>query len=263
MKEIDLIWDLWSSYKINTPSAGKIQDLLKINKEEYFNDHIAFRTINNPHIGKERIAEIFIKYGWEIRGEYHFQQKKLDAIHLEHTKDINLPKIFISELILEQVSSFARELLSSTFENYDLCDRQKLNIGRKHPVNFTKYQALVKESEYASWLYIFGFQPNHFTIYINNYPELNIESFVNLLLKERISMNTFGGIIKGHEKFGLKQASSMADIKYIKFEDRKKEFAVPSCYVEFAERFNVNGELFSGFITSSADKIFESTKNKK
>ena len=35
---------------------------------------------------------------------------------------------------------------------------------------------------------------------------------------------------------------------------------IPSCYYEFALRYPMtNGELYMGFIASSADKIFEST----
>ena len=38
------------------------------------------------------------------------------------------------------------------------------------------------------------------------------------------------------------------------------EYMVPACYYEFAERFRAkDGEIFSGFIAESADKIFEST----
>ena len=38
----------------------------------------------------------------------------------------------------------------------------------KWDVNYKVYSELLRESEYAAWLYIFGFVPNHFTIYINS-----------------------------------------------------------------------------------------------
>jgi len=35
---------------------------------------------------------------------------------------------------------------------------------------------------------------------------------------------------------------------------------VPSCYYEFAKRYaDKSGEIYQGFVTTSADKIFEST----
>ena len=37
-------------------------------------------------------------------------------------------------------------------------------------------------------------------------------------------------------------------------------YRIPSCYYEFALRYKMeDGELYSGFIAKSADKIFEST----
>lgn len=56
----------------------------------------------------------------------------------------------------------------------------------------------------------------------------------------------------------LQQSSTMADIVSIKFHEGL--FGVPSCYYEFAQRYpDSNGQLYSGFIAKSADKIFEST----
>ena len=50
----------------------------------------------------------------------------------------------------------------------------------------------------------------------------------------------------------------MADKIEIDFGDRKE--LVPSCYYEFAKRYlDQNKQLYQGFVTSSADKIFEST----
>ena len=50
----------------------------------------------------------------------------------------------------------------------------------------------------------------------------------------------------------------MADLYTIDFEEGALE--IPSCYYEFALRYPMqNGELYQGFIASSADKIFEST----
>jgi hypothetical protein len=39
-----------------------------------------------------------------------------------------------------------------------------------------------------------------------------------------------------------------------------KTVKLPSCFYEFAKRYPLeNGELYSGFVAASADKIFEST----
>ena len=50
----------------------------------------------------------------------------------------------------------------------------------------------------------------------------------------------------------------MADKIKVKF--GSAEEIVPSCYYEFAKRYtDVTGNLYQGFVTTSADKIFEST----
>lgn len=258
--ELEYIWKLWLSYKSNTPSAAKIQEILQFKSDEYFNDHIAFRTINIEKINKESIAAFFEELGWVINGSYHFKEKKLDAIHLEHKTNKRLPKIFISELLLEEMSSFTQQNLKNSFQQYQGTKMESLlHQGRKHDVSYEIYQKLAAESEYASWLYVYGFQPNHFTVYINNYKGLTLQKFTSLLVEKGIALNESGGVIKGSKEQGLIQASTMADNQSIVFNDLPEAQLIPSCYVEFAERFELNGELFEGFITDSADKIFEST----
>jgi hypothetical protein len=44
------------------------------------------------------------------------------------------------------------------------------------------------------------------------------------------------------------------------YEFAEGAFGIPSCYYEFAQRFPMpDGKLFNGFVTRSANKIFEST----
>jgi hypothetical protein len=261
--ELDYIWKLWKNYKKNTPTAAIIQELLQFKPDDYFNDHIAFRTVNIETIDKRAIASFFEQLGWKIKESYHFEKKKLKAIHLEHYINPMLPKIFISELILEKVSLNTRTSLIESFTRYMHTPIADLLLqGRKHNIYFKKYNELSKESEYASWLYIFGFLPNHFTVYLNNYPNLNIEDFTLQLAENKICINKSGSAIKGSKSVGLKQASTLADIQNIKFEDVEALLPIPSCYVEFAERFDVKGKIFNGFITNSADNIFDSTNNR-
>ena len=84
---------------------------------------------------------------------------------------------------------------------------------------------------------------------------------INELLKERgFKLNSVGGEIKGSKTQLLEQSSTVADRVMVEFSDGV--FLVPSCYYEFAKRYNdTTGERFEGFIAESADKIFESTNN--
>lgn len=70
-------------------------------------------------------------------------------------------------------------------------------------------------------------------------------------------MNTAGGLIKGTPADFLEQSSTLADRIPIEFADGFHE--APTCYYEFALRHFVDNTLFDGFVTSSANRIFEST----
>ncbi len=64
--------------------------------------------------------------------------------------------------------------------------------------------------------------------------------------------------MKGSPEDLLEQSSTMADRVVVRFSDR--EATIPSCFYEFALRYpKPDGELYSGFVAASADKIFEST----
>ena len=84
---------------------------------------------------------------------------------------------------------------------------------------------------------------------------------VNTLLKnEGFILNSSGGEIKGGPQVLLAQSSTMADKIEVEFSNGKK--LIPSCFYEFAQRYKMpTGELYQGFVTASADKIFESTNS--
>jgi hypothetical protein len=122
---------------------------------------------------------------------------------------------------------------------------------------------LREESEYAAWLYVFGYRANHFTVSINYLSEYeSIEEVNDFLKSEGYALNSSGGEVKGTPAELLEQSSTLADQVEVEFQEGK--FIVPSCYYEFAKRYqNTDGKLFSAFIAGSADKIFESTDFRK
>jgi hypothetical protein len=121
------------------------------------------------------------------------------------------------------------------------------------------YETLRKESEYAAWVYVYGFRANHFTVSINGLKKYDTIQKVNQFLKDSgFIINSSGGEVKGTPEELLEQSSIMAGILPVKF--KEGTFEIPSCYYEFAMRYpDADGKLYSGFIAKSADKIFEST----
>jgi hypothetical protein len=254
---------LWKDYAKQNPSANKIFDLLKNEGENVVNDHIAFRTLNSPEINIDVLVTPFLKNGYAPAGEYIFKEKHLFAKHFEIPGNKNAPRIFISHLILEDCSSYIRQVFNDAFKS---ADRTKLKSGELLfagsifcPISYNTYEKLRKESEYAAWFYVFGFRANHFTVSVNALKKYNTILKVNELLKKNgFILNSAGGEVKGTPADLLQQSSTMADLVKVDFVDGNYE--VPSCYYEFAQRYpDSNGELYSGFIEKSADKIFEST----
>jgi hypothetical protein len=261
---LDYIFNrLWTDYKDQNPSAGKIHDLFISEGETVDNDHIAFRTLDVPGINIDVISRIFIENGYVVKGKYIFKEKHLFAQHFELPGDINAPRVFISQLILSECSPFIQKTFSELIEkcNQKIFDSDDLLFSGTlfNQLSYDIFNRLREESEYAAWFYVFGFRANHFTVSINSLKKYdNIHKVNELLKKNGFLLNSSGGEIKGTPKDLLQQSSTMADMVKVKF--LEGEFEVPACYYEFAQRYpDSSGQLYSGFIAKSADKIFEST----
>ena len=162
-----LFKELWEDYIKLIPQAQKIVNLLEQEGEEIINDHIALRTFNIGPIRIDDIAKPFIKAGYEQKGEYHFEEKKLFAKHFEHHNK-NLPKVFISELILEEFSMGFQDLIKQkigSVESNRFADPRLMVQGRPWELSLAEYKSLLSESEYGAWVAAHGFRPNHFTIF--------------------------------------------------------------------------------------------------
>lgn len=261
MSSLDVMFEnMWHDYTTLNPKVLEVEEVFKKRGETLVNDHVAFRTFNTPELGLESFKQYFLKNGYEVKGEYHFKVKKLYAQHLEHSSG-KYPKVFISELLTEQLSeksqSSIKNLLSQVHKDFGHKETFCIS-GRPWKVHQQQYADLLAESEYAAWMSAFGFRVNHFTVLVNALKNFKNLEDVNTALKESgFRLNASGGEIKGTEQVGLRQSSTMAaDVPVDFIEGRKM---VPGCYYEFAQRFKVGTELYNGFVEQSADKIFEST----
>jgi len=257
----DLLDKMWQDYIAINPLAKKVSDLLTSEGEVVHNDHIALRTFNHPRVNVDVIAKPFLASGYVFKGDYQFVEKKLYAKHYEHT-DSRMPKIFISELKLEEFSKSLQEAVGKLIDQipaglesqYDFS-----SIGRPWELSSEVYNQLIKESDYAAWVAAFGYRPNHFTVFINDLKKYSdIKDLNEFLKKNDVKLNSSGGEIKGSKEVCLEQSSTLANNIEVSFTDGKQ--MIPACYYEFAKRYPMaNGELYQGFVATSADKIFEST----
>lgn len=252
---------MWQNYLQLNPDAKKIYQLFAERNSALINDHIALRTFDLPQIDIHQIAAPFIAAGYATAGEYHFPYKKLFAQHYQHP-DPTHPKLFISQLLTRQFSTTFQDIVRQFTANIDDSESQQLGFsysGRHWPISYPIYQQLAAQSDYAAWVYAMGFQPNHFTLLVNeltSHPDLNAVN--EFLLAQGFKLNDSGGLIKGGPAELLAQSSTQANLIPIEFNEGIQR--VPGCYYEFAYRYpQTDGSLFHGFVAESADKIFHST----
>ena len=254
--------NMWLDYLVLNPEAQRVVDTLLAEGEPIVNDHIALRTFNVGVVALEACAKPFLAMGYEEKETYVFDAKKLRAKHYEYAADPSVPKIFISELLVNEFSAEFQDIVSSLMACVSADQVQQPNFfysGRPWNVNASQYETLLEESDYGAWVAAIGYRPNHFTVFVNHLKKYSdLETLNDFLKSKGFKLNASGGEIKGTPQVFLEQSSTLANRVEVEFTDGKRE--IPSCYFEFAKRYPfASGELYQGFVAKSADKIFEST----
>ncbi|MBJ7537868.1 DUF1338 domain-containing protein [Marinomonas transparens] len=264
MTPTEFFASLWDVYTKVTPQAQRIQQLFQSHGETVLNDHVAFRTFNNSPISLEKLEPQLEAIGYKAYGAFRFDSKHLKARCYKHQTDVDSPKIFLSELLVEELPQHCQDIIGKFIAQIPTNMVQTPAIFWSGKLWDTPteadYLALAEHSEYAAWLSTMGLQANHFTVsinHLNKYP--TIETVNQLLLDEGYALNQVGGVVKGSPESRLEQSSTMADkIDYHFAEGTKR--TIPSCFYEFARRHpQRDGTLFDSFIEGNADKIFDST----
>ena len=256
----ELLEFFWIDYLSIVPTVKKVNDLLTSKGNDLVNDHIALRTFKHEKLGLKKFEQFFSKFGYVKCHEYNFEEKKLNAIHLENRENPNLAKIFISELRYLELSANSVDIIEREISKITDFDLNELFLKESEfSISMNEYRSLYEESEYAAWLCSLGYRPNHFAISVNHLSSVQSLLELNSILKENsILLNTSDGEVKGSPSVFLEQSSTMADKIDFQFSDGIN--SIPSCYYEFAFRHKLpTGEQYQGFVTKSADKIFEST----
>ncbi len=263
---IDTLFErLWQQYTAINPQAQVIHDLLARRGEQVVNDHIALRTFNTSKLGIPTLARVFERLGYVRAGEYAFEDKKLDAIHLQHNHfPSRYPKVFISELRVQAFSPAFQQLvhaLDAQVEESWLNQHDFVARGRPWNLSIDDYLLLKAESDYAAWLASLGYMANHFTVSLNHLLTFfELETLNHFVKKNGFVLNNTCGEIKGTPAQLLEQSATVASETRVTFSDGER--TVPGCFYEFAKRYpQADGSLYQGFITANADKIFESTSH--
>lgn len=289
MKVLEQVLDkLMTTYREKVPSVSLINKALIANNiintpTDIENDHIAFRTMGVPYLGIQSLEKIFLHYGYKAEDHYVFEKKKLKARWYSPPEN-RFPRIFISELKVEELSdevkqiikSYTNEVTSDPVDNIDLDNADQVSSFLHSPLWRTPlsshYKRLLEESEYAAWVIYNRYYLNHYTINVDNLPEgyNNLKDFNAFLESIGVLLSDAGGVIKQSKDGLLLQSSSISQLCDAVFSEGD-QLRISGSYVEFSER-RVLPEFShlskneikrehrrEGFEAANADKIFEST----
>ncbi|MDI3323357.1 DUF1338 domain-containing protein [Pontibacterium granulatum] len=254
--------ELWRDYTSITPQAELIKQIFAKTDGEVINDHVAFRTFANTPLQLDNLEPLILSLGYERQDSYNFEAKKLRAYSFIHT-DPKAPKIFVSELLIDQLSEESQAIIGKYTQQIEAkeLDLSVFWSGRHWEMpSFEEYQTLMAETEYGAWLLAIGVRVNHFTVSVNHLTSSETLQDVLRRVKEAgFAVNTVGGEVKGTPADLLEQGSTMADRQAFEFAGGETH-EIPTCFYEFALRHaDIEKNLYQGFIAANADKIFEST----
>jgi Domain of unknown function (DUF1338) len=294
------LWNLlWQEYRDRVTYARIYKQMIEEAGGSIANDHIAFRTLRltidqNGHsiqLGIPYLAKIFEALGYQQAGEYHFPTQVLYAQHYAHPEQDNydLPKLFISELIVddlpENVAAMIRETVQSgEFPPYpdllslkliNALDQQTLLNQLVHlfkrpwqpPKKFTLEQVNAV-SQYGAWVMLYGYSVNHFTGYVNRHQTAKYQTIAQTIAGLNNLEVPMKSSIEGSIESGLCQTATQAAIEQAWVQDDTgslMQMPWPYAYYEIAERYQIKNSagdvvLFKGFLSAQAQQLFEMTR---
>ena len=244
-------------------------------------DHVAFRSFGIGDLGIDSLCELFAPLGYRVVEDdvYTFPEKHVRAKWLRPPAKpeglggdvLDLPRIFVSELVMEDVDEDLRRLVEKVLnrvrEGELYVPSEEWSKGRNarwqlpSASQYAKVQAL---SEYAAWTLLHGYAVNHVAVSLFQlrklYPETPVldlegveETLTHNAALERVKWNDVGGRIKRSPSGLLCQSSLMATPAVFSLykrtetteknrygaessEDIFKEFRLPGSYIEFVQR---------------------------
>ncbi|MBD2345811.1 DUF1338 domain-containing protein [Anabaena subtropica] len=290
---------LWQEYSARVTYARTYQQMITAAGGTVANDHIAWRSlrlsVDRPqgkvNLGISYLSQIAEALGYEPAGEYIFPQTHLYARHYRHPQqaEFDLPKLFISELIVDELPDNIAQLISQTVSTIPdqftspltYFHQEKGNsevIAQKLQKVFsrpwlTPRRSVVEEvnkfTQYGAWVLLHGYAVNHFTGYVNRHQTseyADIDSTARGLANLGVPMKAE---IEGNITCGLRQTATQAVQEMVTVIDdiSGKEIQIPwtYAYYEIAQRYAVEiepgkPELFDAFLGNNAQHLFEMTR---
>ncbi|QLE55387.1 DUF1338 domain-containing protein [Nostoc sp. TCL26-01] len=290
---------LWQEYSARVTYARTYQQMITAGGGTVANDHIAFRSlrlsVDSPHgqvnLGIDYIGQIAEALGYVVAGEYTFPQTHLYACHYHHPQqaEFDLPKLFISELIVdelpEQIAQLIYQTVSSIQDQLPVSSTSLVQATKSDDVIVQQLQKVFTRpwlpprrsvvetvnqvTQYGAWVLLHGYAVNHFTGYVNRhntpqYPDIDTTALglANLGVPMKAE-------IEGDFYCGLRQTATQAIKELVTVIDdiSGAEIQIPwtYAYYEIAQRYFIELEpgksvLFDSFLGNNAQQLFEMTR---
>jgi hypothetical protein len=225
----ELLGALWRDYTARTPSAGRIHRLLLERGEVVHHDHLAVRTFDTVPVDLAAIARPFEQLGWRPRDRYRLEAEHLRARYWQDD-DPNLPKLFVSEVAVAELSPPARAIVARLVAQV----REPAFLERGWQVTFDDYERLRAENEHAAWVAAFGTRVEHFTIDVGALTSFPDVAALVAFLGEHGFVVAFDGGFAPDVAQRFEQAATAVDPIVVAFTDRNATIA--SCAYRFARR---------------------------
>ena len=286
---------LWQEYSARVSHARTYQQMITAAGGTVANDHIAFRSlrllVDSPqgqiNLGINYLGQLAEALGYVATGEYTFAETHLYARHYRHPQqeEFDLPKLFISELIVDELPANIAQLIYQTVSSikYKIIpplqsEENPQTIAQQLQKFFTRpwqppRRSIVEKvnqiSQYGAWVLLHGYAVNHFTGYVNRqhtaiYPD--IDTTARGLADLGVPMKAE---IEGNVTYGLRQTATQAVTEMVTAIDDSNgtEIQIPwtYAYYEIAQRYTVEVEsgkqqLFDAFLGNNAQQLFEMTR---
>lgn len=294
---IDLFDTLWERYRERVEHVRRYEAVVLEHGAVFVNDHIAFRTLaaQEPTVGTLSIARLVEALGYRAAACYGFPDKHLDAVHLQHPNP-QFPKVFISQLRTWELTMAGRRIVEKSLKDHRaaLPDATLAALHGLDKVTSAERAKLLKmlarffaalpweapqkkdvldldrESQYAAWVLLNGYDVNHFTASVDSHgvPALgDIEKTVAALLRAGVPMKAE---IEGERGSKLRQSATEPVRLEVAVKQGHRPAKLPWTYgyFELAERplmtdpLTGRQERFQGFLGGQAAQLFEMTKVK-
>lgn len=291
----DLFDRLWDRYRDRVNWVRDYERVVRSAGATFVNDHIAFRTIGSqsPSAGIHSLGRIFESLGYRAAGCYQFPDKHLSSIHFQHANG-NFPKLFVSELQTWRLSAPVRATIErtirtlrapltsdvlaalSSIDSTPSQDRAVLLDTIVRAVEELPWDvppredvlAVNKESQFAAWVLVHGYNVNHFTSLINSHQVESLSDVEKTIAALKTAGVPMKSEIEGARGTKLRQTATDAAVIDVPVSVDGALTAMPwtYAYFELAERGDVTDPetgrrgRFEGFLGPQATNLFEMTR---